>query len=75
MVRGVSNDQFPTFDAESKSPKIPKSHYGRGVGIGQFSKVNFKFSKSSPELKFPFPGGRGGGGERLWQPIPVLNIL
>ena len=26
------------------------------VGDGQFSKVNLKFSKSSPELKFPFPG-------------------
>ena len=31
---------------------------GGGVGDSQFSKVNFKFSKSSPELKFPL--GRGG---------------
>ena len=24
---GVADDQFPTVDAESKSAKIPKSHY------------------------------------------------
>ena len=50
--------QLPTFDAESRSAKTPKSHYGRGVGgVGdQFSKVNFKLSNLSPKLKFPFLG-------------------
>ena len=31
---GVGDDQFPTFDAESKSAK--KSHYGGRVGDDQF---------------------------------------
>ena len=29
---GVSDDQFPTFDAVSKSSKIPNSLYGCGGG-------------------------------------------
>ena len=36
------------------------------VGDDQFSKVNFKFFKSSPEGKFTFPGWGGGG---WWWPI------
>ena len=28
---GVGDHQFPTFDAETKSAKIPKSLYERGV--------------------------------------------
>ena len=30
---GVHDGQLPTFDAESKSAKIPKSLYGGGVKI------------------------------------------
>ena len=30
---GGGDDQLPTFDAESKSAKIPKSHYRWG-GVG-----------------------------------------
>ena len=31
-IMGISDsdNQFPTFDAESKSTKIPKSHYCEG---------------------------------------------
>ena len=78
----------PTFDVESKNPKIQNSHFSGGGGgslTGQLlmlspkilnSKIpisggegeggwspansNLKFSKSNPELKFLFPGGRGG---------------
>ena len=32
---------------------------GGGCCGNQFPKVNIKFSKSSPELKFPFSGGGG----------------
>ena len=70
----VGNNQFPTFDAELKSAKIPKSNYGGGGGGGeggsgdQLSKVNFKISKSSLSWNFHFWGGG-------WQPISVLKIL
>ena len=37
--------------------KIPMLRVGVGAHGNQFLKVNFKFSKSSPELKFPFSGG------------------
>ena len=60
MVRGVSNDQFPTFDAESKPAEIPKSHYsgGRGLAIS-----NFQLLMLSPYLlKSQSPIVVGGGG-------------
>ena len=47
--------------------QIPISVGGGGGGVGggswwkQFPKVNFKLSKSSPKLKFPFSGEGGGG--------------
>ena len=58
------------FDAEFKFAKIQNSHVQGGwVGGGgggfhgnQFIKVNFKFSKSSPELKFLFSGWGGSEG-------------
>ena len=37
----VSDDQFPTFDGESKSAKILNSHYGgrgRGLVMANFQK-------------------------------------
>ena len=50
---GRVGDWWPTFDAESKNAKIPNSYFqGGGVGGNQFPKANFKFSKSSSELKF-----------------------
>ena len=49
--------------------QIPMSRmWGGGGGVvggNQFPKVNFKFSKSSPQLKFPFSGGGGGEGGGL----------
>ena len=38
---------------------------GEGVRNGQFSKFNLKFSKSSPELKFPFWGQGVGNSQFL----------
>ena len=65
--KGVGN-QLSTFDAESKSAKIPKSHF-QGVGV----EVNFKLSNLSPDLKFPFSGWGGGerDGPRLKFPLLV----
>ena len=37
---GVSDDQFPTFYTESKSAKIPKSHYSGGRGGGQWQPIS-----------------------------------
>ena len=38
---GIGNDQFPTFDAESKFAKIQKSHYsGGGGGGGQWQPIS-----------------------------------
>ena len=70
--RGVGGNQFPTFDAESKFAKIPNSHVQLEGEIGgnQFPKVSFKFSKSSPELKFPFCKGGGVGGNQF----PKVNF-
>ena len=67
---------WPTFDAESRNAQIPNSHLGgragwRGAGKNQFPKVNFKFSKSSPELKFQWGGGGGSG----WQKPISKNQL
>ena len=47
--------------------KIPMLRVGGGgeARENQFPKVYFKFSKYSPELKFPFSGGRGGGSWNL----------
>ena len=38
---GVHDGQLPTFDAESKSAKIPKSGGGGGVHDGQLPTSNF----------------------------------
>ena len=50
-----------TYISNTKPPE--KCGGGGGVEVvsGQFSEVNLKFSKSSPELKFPWGGGGGGG--------------
>ena len=42
---------------------------GGDVGDGQFSKVNFEFSKSSPQLKFPFLQGEGGLGDSQFSKV------
>ena len=69
---GVSYDQFPTFDAEFKSAKIPKSHYGfgGGGGGGHWQPIS-NFAAESKSAKFPKShyGLRGGGGRGQWQPI------
>ena len=45
---------------------------GRG-GVGdQLSEVNFKISKSGPELKFPFPQVGRGVGDQLWMLSPEM---
>ena len=44
---GGAGDQFPTYNAESKSAKMPKSHYGGGGG-GLVT--NFQLLMPSPNL-------------------------
>ena len=63
MLGGGWTTQFPTFDAKSKSSKIPKSHYGGRelVGDDQFPTFDAK-SKSAKIQKFHY-GGEGGGGD------------
>ena len=58
----VHDSQFPTFDAESKSAKIPKSFYG-GQGVGSVM-ANFQLLMLNPNLlksKNPFTVWGGGG--------------
>ena len=56
----VSDNQFPTFVAESKSAKIPKSHYGGGKGLAT---TNFQLLLLSANLlKFQSSISWGGGG-------------
>ena len=59
---GVGDHQFPTFDAETKSAKIPKSFYSwRGAGDdNQFPTFDAE-SKSAKIPKSPYDAGRGLG--------------
>ena len=59
---GVHDGQLPTFDAESKSAKIPKSIHG--VGGRGCMMANFQLLMLSPNLlKSQSPvGGEGWGG-------------
>ena len=59
---GVHGGQLPTFDAESKSAKIPKSLYGEGGGggvvhVGQLP----TFDAESKSAKIPKSLYSGGG--------------
>ena len=66
---GVCDGQLPTFDAESKSAKIPKSLYGGGGGCVM---ANFQLLMLSPNLlksKNPFTVGGGLGGVKIQLPI------
>ena len=64
---GTHDSQLPTFDAESKSAKIPKSLYsggGGGGGRGRCMMANFQLLMLSPNLlksQSPFTVGGGGG--------------
>ena len=54
LVSGGANllkgdNQLPTFDAESKSAKIPKSHHGAG-GEGGMVVTNFQLLRLNPNL-------------------------
>ena len=54
--RGVS-DQLPTFDAESQSAQIPKSHYGGGEGESLGPNFDAE-SKSGKNPNFICGGGQ-----------------
>ena len=59
---GVHDDQLPTFDAESKSAKIPNSLYGGWRG--GFMTINFQLLMLSPNLlrsQIPYMVGARGG--------------
>ena len=80
MGRGVSGNQFPTFDAEFKFAKIQNSHVqggggGRGgVGGNQFLTfdVEFKFAKIQ---NCYVQGGRGGSVETNFQRLMLSSNL
>ena len=59
----VSDNQFPTFDAESKYAKSPMSHYGWGgwsvTTNFQKSTSNFQSPKSQTEISISDGGGGG----------------
>ena len=59
---GVSDNQFPTFDAESKSAKILKSLYGDAVG-GQWWPISNFLNAESKSAKITKSLCSGGGGE------------
>ena len=59
----TTNFQLLLLSLNLLKSKIPIT-VGGGSVMTNFQKVNFKFSESSPGLKFPFPG-RGGGGGRV----------
>ena len=65
MVPRMRDSRLPTFDAESKSAKIPKSLYGGGGwGWGVCMMADFQLLMLSPNLlksQSPFTVGRGGG--------------
>ena len=46
----ICDGQLPTFDAESKSAKIPNSPCGRQGGGGGFMMANFQLLMLSPNL-------------------------
>ena len=55
MIEGAG-DELPTFDAKSKSAKIPKSLYSGGGGVA----TNFQLLMLSPEMlksQCPISGG------------------
>ena len=60
--RGVENADFPTFDTESKSAKIPNSLCGQGGGGGVGRAQTFKILLSPNLLKSQIPYAAGGGG-------------
>ena len=64
---GVSDDQFPTCDAESKSATIPKSHYR-----GELVMTNFQLWILSPNLLKLW--WRGGGGWLEGDNFPLLML-
>ena len=59
---GVHDGQLPTFDAESKSAKIPKSLYGGG-GMHDGQLPTFDAESKSAKIPKSLYGGGGGG---LW---------
>ena len=70
--RGLAGDnQFLTFDAESKSAKIPKSHYGGGGGGGGTAVGDDQFPTSDAESKsvknpqVPLWWGQGVGDDQF----------
>ena len=74
---GVGDNQFPTFDAESKSAKIPKSHYGgKGGGVGDNQFPTFDAESKSTKIPKSHYGGWGESVMTIFQPLmPSPNLL
>ena len=74
VEEAVGNNQFPTFDAESKSAKIPNSHYGGG-GVGNDWFPTFDVESKFANIPNSHYGGRGLAmtNFQLW--MLSLNLL
>ena len=59
---GFGDSQLPTFDAESKSAKIPKSLHSGGGGGGVHDSQLPTFDAESKSAKIPKSLYGGGGG-------------
>ena len=62
--RELVETNFQKSTSNFQSPVL-SWNFHLGGGGNQFPTVNFKFSKSSPELKFPFGGEGGIGGNQF----------
>ena len=58
----VHDGQVPTFDAESKSAKIPKSSWGQGGRGCMMTNFQLPTDAESKSAKIPKSDGGGGGG-------------
>ena len=76
----MHDGQLPTYDAESKSAKIPKSLYGGGGGGGGggvFMTPNFQLLMLGPNLlksQSPFMVWGGGGGRGMTANFQLLML-
>ena len=68
-------DQLPTFDTESKSPKIPKFHYNGWEGVGNQLPTFDAESKSAKVERAIMVVGLVGDGRGLAANFKLLMLI